>query len=151
MAFLFRIVPKVGPFKSVNFKAPTAQTETLFMQSFNKTLELYHKLLQEQTNGNLTLPNMDFDTGKPTAEGEYSLADTTYARLLRDGAKDGFSGITPEWRANLLSFYKDPKPPVQVAKRKGKEDAKELTETLTALEQLRAWSAPAPAAAPASR
>jgi len=151
MAFLFRIVPKVGPFKSVNFKAPTAQTETLFMQSFNKTLELYHKLLQEQSNGHLTLPNMDFDTGKPTAEGEYSLADTTYARLLRDGAKDGFSGITREWRANLLSFYKDPKPPVQVAKRKGKEDAKELTETLTALEQLRAWSAPAPAAAPASR
>src|ERR1017187_9818647 len=32
MAFLFRIIPKVGPFKSVDFKASTPQTETLFMQ-----------------------------------------------------------------------------------------------------------------------
>ena len=34
MAFVFRIVPKVGPFKSVNFKAPTPQTEKLFMQNY---------------------------------------------------------------------------------------------------------------------
>ena len=32
--------------------------------------------------GRLDLPNTDFDTGKPSAHGEYSLADETYAELL---------------------------------------------------------------------
>jgi hypothetical protein len=126
MAFLFRIVPKIGPFKSVNFKAPTSQTETLFMQSFNRTVDLYRALLKSQTAGQLTLANTDFDTGRPTQPGEYSLADETYAKLLRDLAKQSFQGVTPELRANLLAFYTNPKPPVTDAK------------TLAALEQLRA-------------
>src|ERR1022692_2561641 len=115
MAFLFRIIPKVGPFKSVDFKASTPQTETLFMQSFNRTLDLYRTLLlqqqTQQTKGRLPLANTDFDTGRPTRDGEYSLADKTYAKLLRDLAKQGFKGVTPELRANLLSFYRNPKPP----------------------------------------
>ena len=126
MAFLFRIVPKIGPFKSVNFKAPTSQTETLFMQSFNRTVDLYRALLKSQTAGQLTLANTDFDTGRPTQPGEYSLADETYAKLLRDLAKQSFQGVTPELRANLLAFYTNPMPPVTDAK------------TLAALEQLRA-------------
>ena len=32
--------------------------------------------------GRLDLPNTDFDTGKPSAHGEYTLADETYAELL---------------------------------------------------------------------
>lgn len=149
MAFLFRIVPKVGPFRSVDFKAPTAQTERLFMQSFNGTLDLYRTLLEEQQNGHLSMANTDFDTGSPTREGEYSLADETYAKLLRDLAKKGFSGVTPELRANLLSFYRDPKPPVTVSK-KAKSDQKGMAETLAALEQLRALDIPGHSATPAT-
>jgi len=144
MAFLFHIIPKIGPFKSVNFKAPTPQTETLFMQSFNGTLDLYRSLLlQEQTKGRPRLPNTDFDTGLPTRDGEYSLADRAYAKLLRDLAKQGFKGVTPELRAGLLSFYRDPKPPVTKAKKAGKPDEKEWRDTLAALEQLRALEMPA--------
>ena len=107
MAFVFRIVPKVGPFKSVNFKAPTPQTEKLFMQSFNKTVDLYRALLLEtRIEGRPPLANTDFDTGEATRDGEYTLADKTYAKLLRDLAKEGFKGVTPELRANLLSFYR---------------------------------------------
>jgi len=139
IAFLFRVIPKVGPFKYVNFKVPTAQTETLFMQSFNGTLDLYRSLLlQEQTKGRPRLPNTDFDTGRPTRDGEYSLADKAYAKLLRDLAKQGFKGLTPELRANLLSFYRDPKPPVTDAQKAGKPDEKEWRDALAALAQLRA-------------
>jgi hypothetical protein len=149
MAFVFRIVPKVGPFKSVNFKAPTPQTETLFMQSFNKTLDLYRTLLQSQPNGRLPLANTDFDTGRPTEPGEYSLADETYAKLLRDLAKQSFQGVTPELRANLLSFYRNPKPPVTDATKVKKPDAKDWPETLAALEQLRALEMPSHSVTPA--
>jgi hypothetical protein len=79
------------------------------------------------------MANTDFDTGRPTREGEYSLADETYAKLLRDLAKKGFSGVTPELRANLLSFYRDPKPPVTVAKKAKKADQKGMADTLAAL------------------
>jgi hypothetical protein len=148
MAFVFRIVPKIGPFKSVNFKAPTSQTETLFMQSFNKTLDLYRTLLTEtQTKGRLALANTDFDTGRPPRDGEYSLADETYAKLLRDLAKQSFKGITPELRANLLAFYENPKPPLPNAKQARKpdeKDQKDWPKTLAALEQLRALQVPSP-------
>lgn len=151
MAFVFRIVPKVGPFKSVNFKAPTPQTEALFMQSFNRTLDLYRTLLsQARGGGRLTFANTDFDTGRPTRDGEYSLADTTYAKLLRELAKQGFKGVTPELRANLLSFYINPKPPVTDTAKIKKPDEKDWNNTLAALEQLRALEIRGPTVAPAT-
>ncbi len=138
MAALFRVVPKVGPFKSVNFKAPTAQTETLFMQSFNASLALYKTLLEAELKGQVTLPNRDFDTGKATAAGEYSLADETYAKLLTGMAKTNFSGITPELRANLLNFYQDQKAVGRAdEKKRKKKDAQDTAETAAAIEQLK--------------
>jgi len=149
LADLFRIVPKIGPFKSVDFKAPTPQTETLFMQSFNKTLDLYRALLQAQRKGSASLDNTDFDTGKPTRDGEYTLADETYGKLLRDLAKQQFADVAPELRANILSFYRNPKPPVADGKTAGTSDPKNWPDTLAALDRLRALQTPAQAAAPA--
>lgn len=150
MAFVFRIVPKVGPFKSVNFKAPTAQTETLFMQSFNSTVNRYRALLlQVQAKGGSPLANTDLDTGRPTEDGEYSLADQTYAKLVRDLAKQSFKAVTPELRTNLLAFFRDPKPPETNAK-KGRVGDKEWSASLSALEQLRGLQMPAQTSSPAS-
>jgi len=138
MAFVFRIVPKVGPFKSVNFKAPTAETEKLFMQSFNKTLDLYRTLMQRQMDGHLSLANTDFDTGRPTQPGEYSLADESYGKLLRDLAKQNFQSVTPELRDDLLSFYQNRKAPVTDAKKAKQPDEKDEQEMQVALDRLRA-------------
>jgi len=44
LAFLFRLVPKVGPFRALAFKPPTVQAEKLFMASFNDTLDHYRQL-----------------------------------------------------------------------------------------------------------
>jgi hypothetical protein len=138
LAFLFRIIPKIGPFKTVSFKPPTAQTETMFMKSFNQTVDSYRAHLNEVRAGQLHLVDLDLDTGGPTRAGEYSLADTTYARLLRDLAKDGFQGITPELQTNLLAFFADLKP-LQADMEKAKEkDRKSWAETFTALDKLKA-------------
>ena len=67
LAFLFRIVPKIGPFKSLQIKVAYTANTDLFMNSFNKTLDMYRTLLQQESAGNLRLPNMDFDTGRPTS------------------------------------------------------------------------------------
>ena len=102
IAFLFRLIPKVGPFKALTFRAPPPGSETVFMRSFNDTLGQYRKLLAARRDGTLQLPNENFDIGEPTEPGHYRLADDAYAKLV-----DKLNGkqISPELRANILAFY----------------------------------------------
>jgi len=117
LAFFLRFVPKVGPFKALDFKIPTQKTEDLYIASVNHTLDNYKGLLAETKAKKLTLPNTDFDTGRMTHAGEYVLTDKTYARLLDDLAKHNFSPITPELRLNILTFYGDPAAPNDIKKK----------------------------------
>jgi len=41
LAFIVRILPKIGPLKALAFKTPTPQTELMFMESFNAALANY--------------------------------------------------------------------------------------------------------------
>jgi hypothetical protein len=104
LAFLFHIVPKVGPFKALGFKVPTAETEKLFEASFEDTMKRYQSLLVDVKANRLCLPNENFDTGKPTKLGDYRMADDTYAELLEKLEKSK-SAISPDLRANILEFY----------------------------------------------
>jgi len=38
-AVLFKIIPKVGPFKAIAFKMPSPETETLYLKSVNSTVD----------------------------------------------------------------------------------------------------------------
>jgi hypothetical protein len=105
LAFFLKLIPKVGPFKALDFKVPTQATEDLYIASLDKTVENYRQLLKEAGGENLHLPDTDFDTGKPTKAGVYVLADDTYAHLLNDLAQHNFQGVTPELRQNILDFY----------------------------------------------
>jgi len=111
LAFFLKIIPKVGPFKAVAFEIPTTRTEDMYIKSINKTVDDYSALLREQGAGQLTIADLDFDTGRETRAGEYSLADKTYAHLLDDLAKQNFDQASPELRQNILSFYADPNAP----------------------------------------
>jgi hypothetical protein len=108
LAFFVRILPKIGPLKTLDFKIPTQKTEDLYIASVNKTVQDYTKLLHETLTGNLALPNTDFDTGEAARAGEYRLSDNSYAHLLDQLAKHNFDKISPELRANILGFYSDP-------------------------------------------
>ena len=71
IAFFFRIVPKIGPFRTLAFKAPTPEAEKLFMQSFNGSVTEYEKLLHElHATGEVELRNDNFDTGTVTNPGD---------------------------------------------------------------------------------
>ena len=138
LAFILRFVPKVGPFKALDFKIPTQQTEDLFIASMDRTVEDYTKLLHEVADGNLHLANTDFDTGRDTRAGEYRLTDQTYARLLDQLAGHNFDQVTPELRANILAFYSNPSAPNATKKKQAA-----WQETEAEIEKLRALPEPA--------
>jgi hypothetical protein len=105
LAILFKVVPKVGPFRGLAYKNPTPQTQDLYFKSVNQTVDYYTQLAQQLRNHNLALSAMDLDTGKPTQEGEYSLCDNTYADLVDRVAKQDPNTIDPALRKNLLAFF----------------------------------------------
>jgi len=107
LAFFFRVVPKVGPFKALSFRTPTPETEKLFMDSFNATLERYRALLSMERTRQTHPADVNLDVGRPTAAGMYRMADKTYAKLVDEMAKHGFAGMSRELRQNILDFYKD--------------------------------------------
>ena len=126
-AFIIKIVPKIGPLAVLQLRTPTPQTEQMFEASFNAALEHYRKLLSEVDTGQPEVPNDNFDTGTVTGPGVYWLNDETQAKLLDSLALQGFSGASPEIRAELLQFFSDPNAPYAI-KRKKKEWARVQSE-----------------------
>jgi len=112
IAAIFRLVPKIGPFKAVGFKMPSPDTETLYLKSVNNSVGQYGIYLQDLKAGKLSLANTDFDTGKPTVAGEYGLTDEAYAKLLDKLADRNFADMPPELRVNILDFYSTTNVPV---------------------------------------
>jgi Zinc dependent phospholipase C len=134
LALLLKLIPKVGPFKAVNFKIPTKQTEDMYIKSVDATIENYASLLREQDNGKLELANRDFDTGRQTRPGEYVLADKTYAHLVDELSTKKTAGtLNPAVVGNLLQFYSDPDAP-NVTKQNARARQK-LQDELRALKQ----------------
>src|SRR5262249_25623769 len=96
LSFFVRILPKVGPLKTLSFKPPTPETERMYLESVNATLELYRTLVGRVGAGKIDLQNKDFDTGEPTRAGEYQLADETYAKLVNKLAGKQFEYVTAD-------------------------------------------------------
>lgn len=105
IAFLLKLIPKFGPFKTLKYKDPTAQTEDLYIKSMDAVVHQYHRLVQEVDAGNYHFQNRNLDTGAPTRAGQYWLADRTYSQLVRDLEKRQFVGVTPPLKASLLEFF----------------------------------------------
>ena len=113
LSTLLRFVPKIGPLKGLGFNNPTPVTEDLYIKSINTTTDHYRALLEELRAGRLVLPNCNLDDGKPAQAGEYSLADASYAELLKRLTAHNFDRTTAQLRANILDFYSGPMLPVE--------------------------------------
>jgi len=139
-AVIFRLIPKVGPFKAVGFKMPSPSTETLYLKSINGAVNQYRIYLQDLKVGKLTLVNRDFDTGKQTVEGEYRLTDETYGKLLDKLAIARFSGASLQLQQNILVFYQNPN-----AAKVSKKKLDQRSRTLKNIEELRSLNLENPA------
>lgn len=105
---LFRLLPKVGPLRPFAFHVPTPEAERLFRESFGQVRRRYCGLLAEQTATGAPPPlaDTDFDTGRPTAPGEYELTDEAYTDLLHRLEKNNFRDVPPGLRADVLRFFR---------------------------------------------
>ena len=128
----------MGPFKAVDFKIPTQTTEDLYIASVDHTLDNYKSLLSETRTRTLRLADTDFDTGRMTHAGEYTLADKAYAYLLDQLAQHNFDQVTPELRQNILAFYADSSASIGT-----KRNAAAWEKTQDQLQRLKALTQPA--------
>ncbi len=133
LAFIIRILPKVGPLKAVDIKTPTPQTEQLYLKSVNNSVDLYQRLVDDAARGKLQLANMDFDTGEPTKPGEYRLCDEAYAYMVHQLAQHKFQGLTPELRVEILRFYANADTNPKLATKRKKKDWETLQKELAEL------------------
>src|ERR1700674_4621168 len=108
LAFLYKLIPKFGPLKVLQFKTPTPETERMFEASFNATLDRYRQLLAEVREDKLDLPNDNFDVGQGTGPGKYRLNDEAHAELLNRLAETNFAGASPGVKTELVQFFSDP-------------------------------------------
>ena len=104
-ALLYKVLPKIGPLRPLQFKAPTKEAEALFLESFKSTRERYKAALDTLGRGRLDLANTNFDTGKPSVHGDYTLADETYAELLGRLTGHRLAAVPDDLRANINAFY----------------------------------------------
>jgi hypothetical protein len=121
LAWLFHIMPKIGPFRALSFQVPTPQAEKLFLTSFDDTLGEYRKLLAEAKQNQVHLINENFDTGKPTRFGQYRMADAAYDKLLEklagESNKIAVDKIDKQLRDDILEFYQGSPGPMSVKSR----------------------------------
>ena len=113
--------------RGFGFKVPTPRTEQMFEDSFDAAVKRDRQYFNEAATGDLKVSNRDLDTGNPVNPGEYSLTDRTYDKLLVKLADRKFEGLTPDLRANMLSFY-------------GRMNTPDPHGTSAQLAALRAWS-----------
>jgi hypothetical protein len=119
LAFLYRLIPKFGPLKVLQFKTPTPETQRMFRGSFNATLDQYRRLIDDLRAGQLNLPNDNFDVGEATGPGVYVLNDKAHATLLEKLSEQKFAGVSADLKNEILQFFSDPDAPYAM-----KNDAK---------------------------
>lgn len=133
VAYIIRVLPKLGPLRPLAFKPPTPEAEELFYKSFNVTVDKYTAMLNQMRQHEPTLDNLQLDTGEPTAPGAYALADETYAELLEKLSKSDYKHLTPALKADIIHFYRH-SPAPRPAHEKELEDWEQVQEHLTKLE-----------------
>lgn len=143
LAFIYQLIPKIGPLKVLQFRTPTPETQRMFEASFNATLDRYRKLIEEVKAGHAELPNDNFDVGEATGPGEYRLNDDAHAKLLDQLAERKFVGTSAELREELVHFFADPNAPYAT-----KRNAKDWARVQAELEQLKKATAETVAASP---
>ena len=108
-AALLSIIPKVGPFRALGLHLPNSDEQAQYLTSINHAEDAYRAAIASITDGSAAaLPELDFDTGNPTTEGEYALCDKTYAELVEQLAGDAKAQVTPALLADINSFYANP-------------------------------------------
>lgn len=108
VAFFVKILPPIGPLKILRFKPPTPEVESMFIESYDRTLTNYKDLLKQVSAKRFDLINKDLDTGKETRPGEYRRTDDTYVQWVERLGRKNFATVDEVIKQNILGFYSNP-------------------------------------------
>ncbi len=119
IAFLIRIVPKIGPISDLAIRGPNEETNRWYIESVNRSMHDYERMLVELAKDptyQLNLPNRDLDTGDMVRPGSYRLTDKTYAELLNRLTSQPTRPVPSGLRRDVLAYYADPNAPISTKK-----------------------------------
>jgi hypothetical protein len=116
LAFVIRIIPKIGPLGALQFRTPTPEAEKLFMAGFNSTVDRYRALLAAERSRRAGPADLNLDLGKPTTAGMYKISDNVYAQLVHELATRKSKTMPGPLRENILAFFKDENAPIATKK-----------------------------------
>ena len=128
LAFVLKIVPKVGPMRPLVFEPLTPDVERRFLESVTAARARYRANLQLLRDRKLNLQNTDFDTGRPPVRAQNRLADETFADLLHKLARQDFAGVSPQLRAPLNDFFAGAATGRQSSRKEDRRIRRELAE-----------------------
>ncbi len=131
-SWVIRVLPKVGPLKSLKIKEPGAEAEKLFINSFDTVLVNCASTMKILRSRNIQFTNIDFDTGKTTAPGEYQMADDNYGKLVIKLNEKKFDLLNAGLKQNIIKFYSDVN-----ATNAMQKDTKQWLKITSALEELK--------------
>ncbi len=104
-AHIIGLIPPIGPLRALRFKMPTPEVETLFMQSFNRSVTEYTAQLDRARANTLKMANPNYDLGEVAKPGVYALQDKTYAYWLHQLAGKQYGTVAPDMREELLKYF----------------------------------------------
>jgi Zinc dependent phospholipase C len=139
IAFLIRIVPKIGAASDLAIRGPSAETDRWYIASVNRSIDDYERMLGELAKDPahaLELPDRDLDTGNLVRPGGYPLTDKTYAQLLNKLTANPDRQVPNELRQNVLAYYADPNAPIST--KKNSKAWKKVETELTTLQGMQA-------------
>jgi len=143
MAWMLRVVPKSGPFKSLAFRAPTPEVEKMFMASFNATVDNYRRAAGECRRRPARSENENFDVGEPTTAGKYAGTDLTYDKLLGKLADHKFAGVSRRCAPISWTTTRAASRPLLLLPRKSSAAWTELQERLQSWDNFKIQTRPA--------
>jgi hypothetical protein len=114
IAFIIRILPKVGPISDAAIRGPNAETNRWYIESMNRSVDDYEQFLHQLTSNprqRLDLIDRDLDTGNLVRPGSYRLTDKTYAQLLAKLTAQPNRAVPAGLQKNVLDYYADPDAP----------------------------------------
>jgi Zinc dependent phospholipase C len=122
LGVVFKLVPKIGPFRPLAFTVPTPEAEQLFLESFAATGDRYRGWLADVRQGRLRLDNRNLDTGYETARGDYILADKTYQKLVDRLASRDCGEVPRALAENIAAYYRSATANAEFARKLGRID-----------------------------
>ncbi len=126
LAYIFAVLPKVGPLKVFALKVPSPAEQDVYIKSVNGTVDKFNSYLtglqarptvDGHTPTSPDLSEIDLDTGKPSELGEYRLADESYGKLLHTLLNDPKQPMLPDVRKSFTDFYARRREPVWYKKK----------------------------------